>query len=163
VVRPSSSQELNAETARRSEHNALAFRVRASRLSFLRFKDASLPNSGSVPPANLYRRATRATLFRLQQWRPRQMAGFAKCSRGNHVLTSVHVEAVPALGALPAASRVFVVACSICRAALGTSIVGPAPTDARSRFHEASLAKTHPGRRQPVGETVRRLLKDEGR
>ena len=30
------------------------------------------------------------------------MAGFAKCSRCNHVLTSVHVEAVPALGALNA-------------------------------------------------------------
>jgi hypothetical protein len=35
-VRPSSSHELNAVTARRSEHNALAFRVRALRLSFLR-------------------------------------------------------------------------------------------------------------------------------
>jgi hypothetical protein len=42
---------------------------------------------------------------------PRQMAGFAKCSRGNHVLTSVHVEAVPALGALPAGSNILVVAC----------------------------------------------------
>ena len=28
------------------------------------------------------------------------MAGFAKCSRCNHVQTSVRVEAVPALGAL---------------------------------------------------------------
>ena len=30
------------------------------------------------------------------------MAGFAKCSRCNRALTSVRVEAVPALGALPA-------------------------------------------------------------
>jgi hypothetical protein len=91
------------------------------------------------------------------------MAGFAKCSRCNHVLTSVRVEAVPALGALPAGSSILVVACSNCRAALGTSIVGSALTGARSRFHGASAAKTHPGRRQSVGETVRRLLEDEGR
>ena len=38
------------------------------------------------------------------------MAGFARCSRCDRALTSVHVEAVPALGALPAASGVFVVA-----------------------------------------------------
>jgi hypothetical protein len=87
------------------------------------------------------------------------MAGFAKCSRCDRALTSVHVEAVPALGAVPAATRVLVVACPTCRAALGTSIVGPA-LGARSRFHGASLAKTHPGRRQSVGETVRRLLED---
>jgi hypothetical protein len=88
------------------------------------------------------------------------MAGFARCSRGNHVLTSVHVEAIPALGALPAGSSILVVACSNCRAALGTSIVGLARTDTRSRFHGASFAMTHPGRRQSVGETVRRLLED---
>ena len=90
------------------------------------------------------------------------MAGFAKCSRCNHVLTSAHVEAVPALGALPAASRVFVVACLNCRMPLGTSIIGPTRT-AGSRFHGASVAKTHPRRRQSVGGTVRRLLKEEGR
>ena len=74
------------------------------------------------------------------------MAGFARCSRCNHALTSVHVEAVPALGALPAASRVLVVACPNCRAALGTSIIGPARTDARSRFHERrSLRLIHAG------------------
>ena len=33
----------------------------------------------------------------------------------------------------------------------------------RSRFQGASLAKTHPPRRQPTGETVRRLLENEGR
>ncbi len=91
------------------------------------------------------------------------MAGFAKCSRCNHVLTSAHVEDVPALGALPAGSKILVVACPNCRVALGTSTIGPARTDARSRFHGASLAKTHPGRRQSVGGTVRRLLKDEER
>ena len=91
------------------------------------------------------------------------MAGLAKCSRCDRVLTSVHVEAVPALGALPAASRVLVVACpNHCRAVLGTSTIGPART-AGGRLHGASLAKTHPGRRQSVGETVRRLVKDEGR
>ena len=118
----------------------------------------------SVSPANLHERASRGRpFFDLNNWRPRQMAGFARCSRCNHALTSVHVEAVPALGALPA-SRVFVVACSNCRAALGTStIVGPARTDTRSRFHDASVAKTHPGRRESVDETVRRLLEDEGR
>jgi len=86
------------------------------------------------------------------------MAGFARCSRCDRALTSVHVEAVPALGALPAAFRVFVVACPNCRVPLGPSIIGPARTDARSRFHGASVAKTHPRRRQSVGETVRRLL-----
>ena len=91
------------------------------------------------------------------------MAGFAKCSRCNHVLTSVRVEAVTAIGALPAGSRILVVACPNCRAALGTSTIGAAPTGARSRFHGASLAKTHPRRRQSVGESVRRLLEDEGR
>ena len=69
-----------------------------------------------------------------------EMAGFARCSRCDHALTSVHVEAVPALGALPAAFRVFVVVCSNCRTALGTSIIGPAHTDSRSRFHEASTS-----------------------
>ena len=91
------------------------------------------------------------------------MAGFARCPRCGRTLTSAHVDAVPALGALPAASRVLVVACPNCRAALGTSMIGPARTDARSRFHGASLAKTHPGRRQSVAQAVRRLLKDEGR
>ena len=38
------------------------------------------------------------------------MAGFARCSRCDHVLTSVHAEAVPALGALPAASGILVIA-----------------------------------------------------
>jgi hypothetical protein len=66
------------------------------------------------------------------------MAGFARCSRCDRVLTSLHVEDVPALGALPAAFRILVVACSNCRAALGTSIIGPARTDTRSRFHDAS-------------------------
>ena len=93
------------------------------------------------------------------------MAGFAKCSRCNHPLTSVHVEAVPVLGALPAGSRVLVVACPNpnCRAVLGTSTRGPAHTDARSRFHEAPVAKTHPRRRQSVGESGRRLLDDAAR
>ena len=93
------------------------------------------------------------------------MAGFAKCPSCNHALTSIHVEAVPVLGALPAGSRVLVVACPNpnCRAVLGTAIIGPARTGVRSRFHRASLAKTHPGRRQSVGDIVRRLLKDEGR
>ena len=39
------------------------------------------------------------------------MAGFAKCSRCDRALMSVHVEAVPALGALPAALSILVVAC----------------------------------------------------
>jgi hypothetical protein len=91
------------------------------------------------------------------------MAGFARCSRCNHALTSLHVDAVPALGALPAGSRVLVVACPNCRTALGPSMIGPARTDTRSRFHGASVAKTHPRRRQSVGGTVRRLLEDEGR
>jgi hypothetical protein len=91
------------------------------------------------------------------------MAGFARCPQCDRALTSVHVEAVPALGAVPAASRVLVVACPNCRAALGTSRIGPARIDTRSRFHGAAGAKTHPGRRQSIGEAVRRLLKDEGR
>jgi hypothetical protein len=90
------------------------------------------------------------------------MAGFARCSQCDRALTSVHVEAVPAIGALPAGSNILVVACPNCRVPLGTSIMGPARTDARSRFHGASIAKTHPCRRQPAGETVRRLLEDEG-
>jgi hypothetical protein len=90
------------------------------------------------------------------------MAGFARCCC-NHALTSVRGEAVPVLGALPAGSRILVVACPSCRVALGTSMIGPARTDARSRFHGASVAKTRPGPLQLVGETVRRLLKDEGR
>ena len=87
----------------------------------------------------------RATLLSLSPMRDqsRQMAGFARCSRCNHALTSVHVEAVPALGALPAGSGIVIVACPNCRVPLGTSIMGPARTDARSRFHGASLAKTH--------------------
>lgn len=91
------------------------------------------------------------------------MAGFAKCSRCDRALTSVHVEAVPALGALPAGSRILVVACPNCRTALGASTIGPERADARSRFQGASLAKTYPPRRQPTGETVRRLLENEGR
>jgi hypothetical protein len=91
------------------------------------------------------------------------MAGFARCPRCNHALTSLHVEAVPALGGLPAGSNILVVACPNCRTALGPSIIGPARTGARNRFHEASIAKSHPGRRQSVGATVRRLLEDEGR
>jgi hypothetical protein len=114
-------------------------------------------------PINTEGVARRRSLFDFNNGRPRQMAGFARCSRCNHALTSVHVEAVPALGALPAASKVLVVGCSNCRAPLGTSIVGLARTDARNRFHGASVAMTHPGRRQSVGETVRRLLEDEGR
>jgi hypothetical protein len=79
------------------------------------------------------------------------MAGFARCSRGNHVLTSVHVEAVPAFGALPAASKVLVVACSNCRAPLGTSIVGLARTGARRRFNGASTSAPIPaGQREPI-------------
>jgi len=109
-----------------------------------------------------YRRATRAPFFDFNNGKPRQMAGFARCFRCDRVLTSAYVDPVPALGPLPAAFRLFVVACSNCRVALGTSIIGPARTGARSRFHGASLAKTHPRRRQPVGETVRRLLEDEG-
>jgi hypothetical protein len=62
------------------------------------------------------------------------MAGFAKCDRCNHMLTSVHVEAVPALGALPPAFKVLVAACPNCRTALGTPTIEPARTDARSRF-----------------------------
>jgi hypothetical protein len=85
------------------------------------------------------------------------MAGFAKCPSCNHALTSVHVEAVPVLGTLPAGSRVLVVACPNCRTALGTP-TGPARTDARSRFHDASVAKTHQPRGQSVGGTIRRLL-----
>jgi len=90
------------------------------------------------------------------------MAGFVRCSQCNHVLTSLHVEAVSAIGALPAVSSILVVACPNCRAALGTSI-GAAPTGARRRFHGASLAKTHPRRRQSVVQIVRRLLDHEGR
>ena len=59
------------------------------------------------------------------------MAGFAKCSRCDRALTSVHVEAVPALGALPAGSRILVVACPNCRTALGASTIGPERADAR--------------------------------
>ena len=93
------------------------------------------------------------------------MAGFARCSRCDRALTSVHVEAVPVLGALPAGSRILVVACPNpnCRTPLGTSMIGPARTDTRSRFHGASVAKTYPSRRQSVGATVRRLLEDKGR
>ena len=91
------------------------------------------------------------------------MAGFAKCSRCNHVLTSAHVETVPALGALPAGSRILVAACPNCRMPLGTSIIGPTRTGAGSQFHEASVAETHPGRRLSVIQTVRRLLEDEAR
>jgi len=90
------------------------------------------------------------------------MAGFARCSRCNHVLTSLHVEAVPAFGALPAGSRILVVACPNCRTALGPSMIGPVRTDTGSRFHGTSLAKAHTGRRQSVGGTVRRLLEEEG-
>ena len=50
------------------------------------------------------------------------MAGFEVCPRCDRALTSVHVEAVSPLRAVPAAFGVFVVACSNCRAALGTSI-----------------------------------------
>ena len=114
-------------------------------------------------PANLYGRATRGRSLDFNNG-TEHMAGFARCSRCNHVLTSLHVEAVPVLGALPAGSRVLVAACPNpnCRAVLGTAIIGPARTDARSRFHRASLAKTH-DRRQSVGGTVRRLLEDEER
>jgi hypothetical protein len=61
------------------------------------------------------------------------------------VLTSVHVEA--------AGGSILVVACPTCCAVLGTSMVGAARTDTRSRFDGASLAKTHPRRRQSVGGT----------
>jgi hypothetical protein len=81
------------------------------------------------------------------------MVGFARCSRCNHALANVHVEAVPAIGALPAGSNILVIACPSCRVALGTWMIGPAPTGARSLFHGASVAKTHPHRRQPVGAT----------
>ena len=117
-------------------------------------------------PSSLSQLCRRTTggrpFFAFTNERPRQMAGFARCSRCNHALTSVHVEDVPAIGALPAGSGIVIVACPNCRVPLGTSIIGPARTDARSRFHRASVAKTHPGRRKSIGGTVRRLLKDEG-
>jgi hypothetical protein len=130
----------------------LAPKVNQTRLSGVRQWDLILIREGIA----------RALPFDFNNRKLRQMAGFARCSRGNHVLTSVHVEAVPAFGALPAASKVLVVACSNCRAPLGTSIVG-ARTDTRSQFHGASVAMTHPGRRQSVGATIRRLLENEGR
>ena len=91
------------------------------------------------------------------------MAGFARCPHCAHALTSVHVEAVPAFGALPSASSILVVACPNCRVPLGTSIIGPERTGARSAFHGASLAKTHPRRRQSVEEKVRLLLGHDAR
>ena len=146
---PSGASRLSRSARRRSTTRAEATRdggLRGAR-------------SGPVASANLSRRATRSRSF-FDFNNGRQMAGFARCSRCNHVLMSLHVEAVTAIGTLPAGSEILVVACPNCRAALGAS-TGAAPTGARSRFQ--SLAKTRPRRRQSVVQSVRRLLEDEGR
>ena len=99
-----------------------------------------VPNSGQSPRPIYKEGGASAIPFDFNNGRPRQMAGFARCPRCNHALTSLHVEAVPALGGLPAGSNILVVACPNCRTALGPSIIGPARTGARNRFHEASIA-----------------------
>jgi endogenous inhibitor of DNA gyrase (YacG/DUF329 family) len=97
------------------------------------------------------------------------MSGPAKCPTCGGRLEGVEPQRLRTRGAAPKGAQLYLAPCPHCGAAVPFAPATANATTPRASAHLAperapgGRRRTRARDRQPVGETVRRLLKDEGR